>query len=114
MGTVLLQHGQLTQALACFEQWLQIGNAMGDRRAVSRAMGRMGIAYIHLADNPRALSCFEQQLQIAIELAIGSAWAMHLEIWPTSIKSSCSTMRAPGTTVSKRSSSGARSATHAV
>jgi len=42
---------------------------MGDRRAVSRAMGRMGVAYVHLADNPRALSCIDQHLQIAIELS---------------------------------------------
>jgi tetratricopeptide (TPR) repeat protein len=68
MGIILLQRGQLTQALACFEQWLQIGTAMGDRRAISRVMGRMGVAYFHLADKPRALACFEQQLQLAIKL----------------------------------------------
>lgn len=65
---ILLQRGQLIQALACFEQWLQIGQAIGDRRAISRALGRMGVAYIHLADSQRALGCFEQQLQIGSEL----------------------------------------------
>ncbi len=88
MGSTLGNLGQYKEAIALYEQQLEIFQEIGDRQGEGVTFGNLGIAYSNLGQYQQAIALLEQRLEIAREIgdrqgegnAIGSLGNAYLRL----------------------------------
>lgn len=68
LGELLLDLGEVEQAIVVFEQALEIAQATKDREAEGQALDDLGLAHALLGEPARSLSYHEKALEIAEEV----------------------------------------------
>ncbi|MCD4653829.1 sigma 54-interacting transcriptional regulator, partial [bacterium] len=68
LGIFLMQKGNYSRAMDCYEEKMKIAEQLGNRKGASSALGNMGNIYFIKGDYIRSMECYEKQLKISEEL----------------------------------------------
>ncbi len=68
LGNVYLQQGRWAEAIACYEQSLDVFRALGDRYGEGTTLMNLGSVYLQQGRWAEAIACYEQDLAICRDL----------------------------------------------